>query len=152
MTSTKQKLNIGCGLDKRTGYINADISPNVGADIIFDITDCIPFRDNTFDEVICNNILDQVPYGEVFVSVMNDLWRITEAGGSIFIRVPNAEDICAFQDPMSGRTFTDQTFTYMEAGHRRYEKYGKSYGFKPFKVELSEKKQQLKFKLCPIKN
>lgn len=147
----KEKLNIGCGRDYLEGYTNADISPKVSPDVVCDILDVIPFRDDTFDEVLCNNLLDQVPYGQVFVDVMNDLWRITKEGGEIFIRVPNAKDMCAFQDPMSCRTFTEETFSYMEHGHRRYEQYGKHYGFLPFKVELLENKQQLKFKLCPVK-
>lgn len=147
----KIRLNLGCGRDYRKGYINADISPEVKPDVVCNIEDVIPFRNDTFDEVLCNNVLDQIFFPEVFVSVMNDLWRITKKDGEIFIRVPNAEDACAFQDPMSSRTFTDQTFSYMEEGHRRYEQYGRHYGFRPFKVELLEKKQQLKFKLCPIK-
>lgn len=147
-----EKLNIGCGRDYREGYTNADISPLVGADIVFDITDYVPFRDNTFDEVLCNNVLTQVCDSKKFVQVMNDLWRITKPDGFIQIRVPLVTDICAFQDPMDCRRFTDQTFTYMEYGHRRYEQYGKHYGFKPFMVELLDNNgRQMTFKLCPKK-
>ncbi len=147
-----EKLNLGCGNDYRQGYTNADISFAVGADVVFDLTDYVPFRDNTFDEVLCNNVLTQVQDPKKFVQVMNDLWRITKPDGQIFIRVPNAEDICSWQDPMDCRRFTDQTFTYMEFEHRRYETYGTHYGFKPFVVELLDNNgRQMTFKLCPKK-
>lgn len=147
-----EKLNLGCGNDYIQGYTNADISFAVGADVVFDLTDYVPFRDNTFDEVLCNNVLTQVQDPKKFVQVMNDLWRITKPDGQIFIRVPNAEDICSWQDPMDCRRFTDQTFTYMEFEHRRYETYGKHYGFKPFVVELLDNNgRQMTFKLCPKK-
>lgn len=148
----KNKLNLGCGNNYLKGYTNADISPAVHPDVVCDITDIIPFRDNTFDEVLCENVLTQILFQDTFIQVMNDLWRITKPKGEILIRVPNAKNIIAWQDPMDCRRFTDQSFTYMEEGHRRYVTYGKHYGFKPFKVSLLEDNGiQMKFKLCPVK-
>jgi hypothetical protein len=146
------RLNIGCGRDHREGYINADISPDVGADEVFDITKGIPHGPNVFEEVVVNNVLCQICDSKDFIHAMNDLHRVTKPMASIYIRVPNASHPCAFQDPMDCRRFTDQTFTYMQDGHRRYEQYGKHYGFKPFGVELLEDNgRQLTFKLWPIK-
>lgn len=147
-----EKLNLGCGRDKREGYINLDISPDVKPDVVCDIQSCIPFRDDTFDEVLANNVLTQILESKVYLSVINDLWRITKPTGEIIIRVPLATDACAFQDPMDCRRFTDQSFTYMEYGHRRYEQYGKHYGFKPFKVDwVDNNGHQMTVKICPVK-
>jgi ubiquinone/menaquinone biosynthesis C-methylase UbiE len=144
------KLNIGCGRDYREGYLNVDISPEVGADVVCDIQKDIPFGDNEFDEVLCNNVLTQIADSDKFLFVMNELWRITK--GSVIVRVPLATHPCAFQDPMDSRRFTEESFTYMEDGHRRYEQYGKHYGFKPFTVELLENNgAQITVKLCPRK-
>jgi hypothetical protein len=145
-----QKLNIGCGRDLLEDYINIDISKDVRADMILDIKEGIPFPDNSIKEIICNNVLTQIESSKDFIFVMNEMWRVTS--GDIFIRVPNAEDICAWQDPMDCRRFTDQTFTYMQLGNRRYEQYGKHYGFKPFNVILLDNnKRQMMFKLTPVK-
>lgn len=145
------KLNLGCGKDYREGYVNLDTSKDVGADIVWDaVTSGLPFEDDSFDEILVNNMLTQILHGREFVYVMNELHRVCK--GKIYIRVPNADDTCAFQDPMDCRRFTDQTFTYMEHGHRRYEQYGKTYGFKPFTVELVENNgRQMSFVLCPVK-
>jgi len=146
------KLNIGCGNDKRDGYTNLDISPDVHPDVVADITECIPFRDNTFDEVLCNNVLTQILFPQTFVQVMNDLWRITKPNGCIYIRVPLVTNPAAWQDPLDCRRFTDQSFTYMQFGHRRYEQYGRHYGFKPFIVEVIDNNNiQMNVCLKPIK-
>lgn len=144
------KLNIGCGRDYREGYVNIDISSLVDADIVLDILEGLPYSNNSVGEIVINNVLTQIESGEDFIFVMNELHRVCR--GDIYVRVPNAKDICSFQDPMDCRRFTDQTFTYMQAGHRRYEQYGKHYGFKPFRVELLEDNgRQMTFKLCPVK-
>lgn len=148
----KKKLNLGCGRDHRKGYVNADSSYIVCPDEIFDMTKGIPFPDRHFDEVLCNNSLTQIADFEDFVRVMNEIWRVIKPTGEINIRVPYAMHECAWQDPADSRRFTPESFTYMEYGHRRYEQYGKTYGFKPFKVELLDNNgRQMTFKLCPIK-
>ena len=149
----KTKLNLGCGKDYRQGYINADISYEVGADIVFDMTGGTLYSYDTFDEILVNNSLTQIASSNDFISVMNELWRICKPTGFIQIRVPYALHECAWQDPKDCRRFTDQSFTYMEYGHRRYEQYGLHYGFKPFVVELLDNNgRQMTFKLCPKKD
>jgi predicted SAM-dependent methyltransferase len=146
-----QKLHVGCGRNYKKGWINMDVSSLCGADVIGSIHDTHYFN-NTFDEVLAENVLCQIQDTNKFIKTMNELHRITKPTGTITIRVPNAKDICAWQDPVDTRRFTDQSFTYMEHGHRRYEQYGKHYGFPPFTVELLEDNgRQMTFKLCPVK-
>ena len=147
------KLNLGCGKDYRYGYINTDISKHVGADLVFDMTKGLPFKDDSFEEIIVNNALTQIEKNKHFVKVMNEIWRVSTPTSSILVRVPNSQDVCSFQDPMDSRRFTEESFTYMQYDHRRYEQYGKHYGFAPFKVELLDNNgRQMTFKLCPKKD
>ncbi len=144
------RLNIGCGNDKLPQYVNADASPLCNPQVVCILGERLPFKDNEFDEVRAYNVLCQVQMTTAFIYAMNELHRITR--GYIDVRVPDASDICAFQDPCDSRRFTDQSFTYMEHNHRRYIQYGRHYGFPPFKVELLENNgKQMLFKLTPVK-
>lgn len=146
----KQILNIGAGNDKMVDAVNADISPLCNPDIVCALGTVLPFETNRFKEVFAYNVLTQIESNKEFVLAINELHRITD--GVIHIRVPYALDECSFQDPMDVRRFTDQSFTYMEEGHRRYEQYGKTYGFKPFKVVARENNgRQMLFDLYPVK-
>lgn len=146
------RLNLGSGKDYKIGYINCDKSHLIKTDEVFNIENGIPFEDNSFNEILANNVLEQVSHPQIFVYVMNEIWRVLKPDGKLIARVPNAKDICAFQDTFDILRFTDQSFTYMEYGHRRYETYGKHYGYKPFKVKLIEDNgRQLTFELQPVK-
>ena len=50
------KLNLGCGKDIKTGYINLDIV-DYGGNEIHDITTFpYPFEDNTFEEIYASHV------------------------------------------------------------------------------------------------
>lgn len=148
----KTKLNLGCGRDLREGYVNMDISNKVGADVVQSMERGLPFEDNTFIEVLAYNSLTQISTPRVFVFVMNEIHRILKSTGKLIVRVPLATHECAFQDVFDTIRFTDQSFTYMEHGHRRYDQYGKHYGYKPFHVKLIENNgRQMIFELTPVK-
>ncbi len=152
-----KKLNLGCGNDiKReedVDWVNLDISPDVGADVVADFVQTPwPADDDSFDEVLANNSLTQVLTSREYIDVINEIWRITKPDGVIKIRVPYALHPCAFQDPIDCRRFTEESFTYMDINHRRYEEYGKHYGFPPFYVKLIDNNGvQMKFELRPVK-
>lgn len=144
------KLNIGCGNDKMEGAVNADISVLCNPDVVCILGEKLPFEGNEFEEVFAYNVLTQIQTNEAFVLAMQELHRI--CAGVIHVRVPLATHECAYQDPLDVRRYTDQSFTYMEKAHRRYEQYGKHYGFPPFHVELVENNgRQMLFDLRPIK-
>lgn len=143
-------LNIGCGNDKMLDAVNADATSRCNPDIIATLGYELPFKDNQFNEVFAYNVLTQISNPNAFIQAINELHRICD--GVIHVRVPYALHECAFQDPMDVRRFTPESFTYMEEGHRRYNQYGKHYGFKPFKVQLVENNGvQMHFKLYPVK-
>lgn len=143
------KINLGAGNDKREGYVSLDKA--FGADILCDIEDGIPLEDDSCEEIIAMDVLEQMSTAKKFVFVMNQLHRIMKKDGKLFIRVPNAKDICAFQDPMDSRRFTDETFTYLQYAHPRYKEYGINYGFKPWKLDAFESDHQIKLCITPVK-
>lgn len=82
-----KKLNLGCGEDKKPGYVNLDFHDHVSPDVVHDLNVFpYPFEDNSFDEIICYHILEHLdkPFW-----VMRELHRILKPGGKLFIKVPH---------------------------------------------------------------
>jgi len=55
------KLHLGCGYDKKEGYVNCDISEEVNPDKIVDINKTLPFEDNSVEEIFMNHVLEHTP-------------------------------------------------------------------------------------------
>jgi predicted SAM-dependent methyltransferase len=65
-----KKLNLGSGADIRTGWVNLDIGNIPGVDIIHDIEKLpLPFDDDRFEEILCNDILEHINYIPVLKDV-----------------------------------------------------------------------------------
>lgn len=59
--SMHRKLNLGCGFDKREGFVNADSFAACVPDVLFDIeTTPWPLPDNGFDYVLVKHVLEHV--------------------------------------------------------------------------------------------
>src|SRR3989338_8232959 len=59
--NNSRKLNLGCGRDIKTGYINIDKSKTAGVDVAHDLDKYPwPFKDNYFDEVYGRDVIEHV--------------------------------------------------------------------------------------------
>ncbi|MFB2771553.1 methyltransferase domain-containing protein [Pelatocladus sp. BLCC-F211] len=104
-----KKLNLGCGKDIRPGWINLDCVKLPGIDIVHDLTSIpLPFEDNAFDEVLCQDVLEHIEY----VPVLREIHRILKPGGKVTIRVPHFSSSDAYADPTHHRYFSIHTFRY----------------------------------------
>ena len=87
------KLNLGCGLDKRIGYINIDVREEVNPDLVWDLRYVpLPFPDNSAEEIIAKDVIEHVPWRKVR-ALLRDLYRILKPCGVIYIQVPDLEAI-----------------------------------------------------------
>jgi SAM-dependent methyltransferase len=108
MGSKKMKLNLGCGKDTKSGYINLDIKKIKGISLICDLNVFpYPFQDAVFDEIYCNNILEHL---DDVVRVMEELHRICKPGVRIVIKAPHFTSQYAFADPTHKHYFTYESF------------------------------------------
>lgn len=104
-----QRLNLGCGTDYRIGWTNLDSNKKIKADVYADIEKKLPFKDNTFDYVYAEHVLEHVTN---LIGLMGELKRICKNKAIIEIRVPHASIMPAHQDPTHVRFFTYLTMDY----------------------------------------
>jgi glycosyltransferase involved in cell wall biosynthesis/predicted SAM-dependent methyltransferase len=87
-----KRLNLGCGLDYKEGWINADLDKNVKADLYFDIRKKFPLKDSQYNYILIQDLLEHLTKedGRRF---LEECWRILAPGGKIEIRIPNVFQI-----------------------------------------------------------
>jgi predicted SAM-dependent methyltransferase len=88
------KLNLGCGLDIRRGYINIDVrrtGPNV---LVMDLEREFlrPFPDESAEEVVCKDFLEHLSW-RVVEDFLRDVHRVLRRGGRLLIQCPDLEAI-----------------------------------------------------------
>ncbi len=134
----KDKLNIGCGNDIRDGYVNLDMYPLPGVDVVHDLLVIpLPFEDKQFSEVVCKDVLEHLEYG----GLMADIYRVMKPGASLYIRVPHFTSRDNYLDPTHKKKFSFRALEFFVKG----SKFGREYyfgfqGYSTIKTELTFKK------------
>jgi predicted SAM-dependent methyltransferase len=115
------KLNLGCGFDKREGWLNADGFAGCEPDLLMDIEATPwPLDSDAFEHVLMKHVLEHVGETfEVFAAVMRELHRVTEPGGLVEIHVPHVRHDTFWSDPTHVRAFTPLTFAMMSKRQNR---------------------------------
>ncbi len=110
-----KKLNLGCGFDKREGFVNADSFSECAPDVLFDIEQTPwPLDDSGFDFILMKHVLEHVGADfPTFTRVMRELYRVTAPDGIIEIHVPHFRHDTWWSDPTHVRAFTPLTFRMM---------------------------------------
>jgi SAM-dependent methyltransferase len=82
----------GCLLDAGSGgrrlddtAVAVDVVPRVGVDVVADVCGRLPFRDGSFDLVVCTSVLEHVPDAAAAAA---ELVRVTRQGGRLWIEIP----------------------------------------------------------------
>ncbi len=108
-----KKLNLGCGSDIREGWVNLDSASLPEVDGVHNIEKLpLPFADNSFDEIRCQDILEHVEY----IPILKDLHRILAPGGTLSVRVPHFTARNNYMDPTHRRMFSVNTFNHFVTG------------------------------------
>jgi SAM-dependent methyltransferase len=96
----KVKLDIGCGGNKKSGYIGLDINDGPEVDVIIDINKGIPYKKDSVDEIFTSHFLEHVNNPEF---ILNEFGRVLKRGGTVKIIVPH------YSNPYSYH-FTHKTY------------------------------------------
>lgn len=112
--NTNLKLNLGCGVDHREGYVNIDAVADLHPDLVQNLLDGLPFEDGVVSEVIAQDILEHFIYDD-FLFVVAEIARVLKDGGELRVRVPNVNAIVEqFEDDKEVRNI----FLYGSTAHR----------------------------------
>lgn len=106
------KVNLGCGRRKKPGYIGLDIIATDSADIVCDIEQGVPLRDECVTAVYSNHFLEHV---EDVNFVMQEVYRVSKSEAKVTFLVPYYTSIGAFKDPTHRSFFTEETFKYFSS-------------------------------------
>lgn len=115
------KLNLGCGFDKREGWLNVDNFEACEPDRMLDIeTTPWDLPTDGFEHVLMKHVLEHVGADfPTFRRVMQELYRILAPGGLLEIHVPHVRHDTFWSDPTHVRAFTPLTFTMMSKRQNR---------------------------------
>lgn len=159
------KLNLGCGPSIMDGYVNVDIVPLPGVDLVADLDQPWPWEDGTVAEILASHLFEHVNDPLLF---MAEAWRVLADDGIVDIRVPGGVYLTpgywlphehSFTDPTHKRFCTPHEWDYWVPGTRLHEAYGAGFGsakggprftFHQKMQVAGEQQEELRALLCKI--
>jgi FkbM family methyltransferase len=106
-------LHIGCGRNIMEGWINLDLVPGEGVDIVADLDDCertpLPLEDNSIDKFLGSHLLEHIKNP---LAMMDELYRVAKPDAELVFKLPYGSSDDAFEDPTHVRQYFLNSFTY----------------------------------------
>ncbi len=136
-TPTPIRLNIGCGRDVQAGWVNIDLVPLPGVDIVFDLETCrevrLPLKDDSVSEIRLFHVIEHI---QDTLGLMEELYRVAADGCLCIIRVPHGASDEAWTDPTHRRPWFPGSFGFFSQPHYWRADYGYRGDWQPQKVQL----------------
>jgi len=121
----KIKLNLGCGNNKKAGYINVDKfgQPDVKHDLE---KFPWPWKDNSVQEILLVHVLEHLGKStKIFFKIMKELYRVCRHDALIRIRVPHPRSDNFLIDPTHVRVILPDTLDmFSKKMNKRYKDEG----------------------------
>jgi hypothetical protein len=110
------KFNMGCGHNRREGYVNVDASPVCEPDVVWNLEQTPwPWPDNCATEVQFIHSLEHMGKDPaVFIAIMVELYRISAPGCVVLINVPHPRHDNFLNDPTHVRPVTAEMLTLFD--------------------------------------
>ena len=87
-----RRLNVGCGSDRREGYVNVDLNAWYKPDLVADVRklDFLPAQH--YEEIVAQDVLEHLPRSQTLRTLQG--WnRLLRMGGTLRLRVPSVTGI-----------------------------------------------------------
>lgn len=83
-----RKLNLGCGTDRRPGFLNVDFDSSHNPDLVADVTRLRILPSGFYKQILAHDILEHVSRLKC-LNTLKEWNRLLEIGGHLELRVPN---------------------------------------------------------------
>lgn len=106
------RLNLGCGRNPLDGWTNLDRIDLPGVDIVHDLTDKLPFADDTVSEFLGTDLIEHIADP---LTLMQELWRVAVDGATCTFKLPYGSSDDAWEDPTHVRPYFYNSWAYFAA-------------------------------------
>jgi hypothetical protein len=113
------RLNLGCGLNRRDGYVNVDREgePDVRHDL--EVVPW-PWPDDSASEVVLFHVLEHLGRdASVYLAIMKELYRVCQDGARVWVVVPHHRHENFFNDPTHVRAVTSEGMRLFSQSNNR---------------------------------
>lgn len=111
--ATTAKINLGCGAKRLPDFVNCDLYPEGGPDLVFDLVEGDwPIPTSSVETVWVHHVLEHVA-GDV-KTFFQELHRITKHGATVEIRVPHPRHDWFLMDPTHVRAWHPESFAFLD--------------------------------------
>jgi len=110
------RLNLGCGMRKREGYLNVDKVTACAPDVVLDIERVPwPWPDSSVEEVLLIHVLEHIGRdAQTYFGVIKELWRVCRHGARIHIAVPHPRHDDFLGDPTHVRAIIPEGIALLD--------------------------------------
>lgn len=117
----KHKINfvdIGCGANKQgKDWFGIDYRNILGSVNLVQDLESFPWKvpSESFNTAVANHVVEHIqPTHGIFISFMNEVWRILKPGGEFLISAPYATSVGMFRDPTHCNFVNEETWSYFD--------------------------------------
>jgi SAM-dependent methyltransferase len=115
------KLNLGCGFNKKDGFVNVDKFAACAPDRVVDLEQFPwPFETSSVDEIHLIHVLEHLgASADLFLGIIKELYRVCRPGALIRIEVPHPRHDTFLDDPTHVRVVTPGTLSLFSKANCR---------------------------------
>lgn len=109
-------VNLGAGESLISGFINVDIVPKPGIDIVCDLEKYPwPFPSGSVNLLVASQLVEHIdPHGGNFIRFMDEAWRVLKTDGQFMIATPYGQSAAYIQDPTHCNPCNELTWSYFD--------------------------------------
>lgn len=117
------RLDIGCGQNKKPGFVGIDYEPYKGVDIVHDLeTFPWPLPDESVLVAQAIHVIEHInPAKGTFIKFMDEIWRVLKPDGHLLLIFPHGQGRTFVQDPTHVNPCNEVTMAYFDPLFKAYD-------------------------------